>query len=66
MGREIGRRLDEQGAKGSDKEEAATRAEMVKIVDESLDELKQRMNNLLREHRRQSAASTSSKSSAEI
>ena len=66
MGREIGRRLDELSTKPSSKEETATRAEMSRIVEESLSELKQHMNNLLREHRRQSSASASSKSSAEF
>ncbi|KAH8892498.1 hypothetical protein GQ53DRAFT_746042 [Thozetella sp. PMI_491] len=66
MGRELGRRLDEMGTKSSSKEETATGAEMVRIVDQSLEELKQHMNNLLREHRRQSASSTSAQTSAEF
>src|SRR3569833_2661392 len=61
MGREIGRRLDEVETKSSDKTEAATKIEMAKVVEEGLAEMKQHMNNLLREHRRQSAASVASK-----
>jgi hypothetical protein len=74
MGREIGRRLDaaELGKRSAPSRSDAlisTRAvgnkdEVSRVVEEGLDELKQHMNNLLREHRRQSATSTSSKASA--
>ncbi|CAK7227740.1 hypothetical protein SBRCBS47491_006670 [Sporothrix bragantina] len=59
MGREIGRRLDEVEVRAKDegKPPAATKVEMAKVVEEGLTELKQHMNNLMREHRRQSAAS---------
>ena len=63
MGREIGRRLDEAGDKKDDKPPAATKTEVNKVVEEGLEEMKQHMNHLLREHRRQSAASTASKAS---
>ena len=64
MGREIGRRLDEAGTKKDNKPDTATKVEMAKVVEEGLEEMKQHMNHLLREHRRQSAASVSSKASA--
>ena len=57
MGREIGRRLDEAGNKKDEKPDAAAEAEMTKVVEEGIEEMKQHMNHLLREHRRQSAAS---------
>ncbi len=57
MGREIGRRLDEVGNSSQGKTEASTKVEMTKVVEEGLAEMKQHMNHLLREHRRQSAAS---------
>ncbi|KAL2018772.1 hypothetical protein VTK56DRAFT_400 [Thermocarpiscus australiensis] len=64
MGREIGRRLDEVAEKNAGKADAATKAEMTKIVDEGLAEMKQQMNDLLREHRRQSAATLASRESS--
>ncbi|CAK7270941.1 hypothetical protein SEPCBS119000_004346 [Sporothrix epigloea] len=62
MGREIGRRLDEVELRAKDdgKPAAATKAEMAKVVEEGLVELKQHMSNLMREHRRQSAATAAS------
>jgi DNA repair exonuclease SbcCD ATPase subunit len=57
MGREIGRRLDETAAKSHDRPASATREEMTKVVAESLDEMKVHINELVKEHRRQSAAS---------
>ncbi|CAK7567697.1 MAG: hypothetical protein SEPTF4163_005665 [Sporothrix epigloea] len=62
MGREIGRRLDEVELRAKDegKPAAATKAEMAKVVEEGLIELKQHMSNLMREHRRQSAATAAS------
>ncbi|KAK3944473.1 hypothetical protein QBC46DRAFT_440793 [Diplogelasinospora grovesii] len=66
MGREIGRRLDEVAAKNISKGDGdgGSKAEMSKVVEEGLAELKQHMNNLLREHRRQSVATTASKDTA--
>lgn len=68
MGREIGRRLDEVNAKHvtngktnhASKAEMthASKAEMTRIIDEGLDQMKQQMDNLLREHRRQSGATS--------
>ncbi|KAK4248567.1 hypothetical protein C7999DRAFT_13478 [Corynascus novoguineensis] len=61
MGREIGRRLDEVAEKNAGRSQAATKAEMTKVVEEGLSEMSQQMNSLLREHRRQSAATISSR-----
>lgn len=58
MGREIGRRLDETATKSANRSEspAAAREEMSKVVEEGLAEMKQHINHLVKEHRRQSAA----------
>jgi hypothetical protein len=56
MGREIGRRLDEIAAKSANRSESATKEEMTKVVEEGLNEMKQHINHLIKEHRRQSAA----------
>ncbi|KAB5585442.1 hypothetical protein GE09DRAFT_1197325 [Coniochaeta sp. 2T2.1] len=56
MGREIGRRLDEIAAKSAHRSESATKEEMTKVVEEGLNEMKQHINHMIKEHRRQSAA----------
>lgn len=56
MGREIGRRLDEIAAESPDRSESATKEGMTKVVEEGLNEMKQHINHLIKEHRRQSAA----------
>ena len=56
MGREIGRRLDEIAAKSADRSESATKEEMTRVVEEGLNEMKQHISHLIKEHRRQSAA----------
>ncbi|KAL2184785.1 hypothetical protein L209DRAFT_401114 [Thermothelomyces heterothallicus CBS 203.75] len=61
MGREIGRRLDEVAEKHAGSSEAVTKAEMIKVVEDGLSEMSQQMNDLLREHRRQSAATIASR-----
>ncbi|KAK3906447.1 hypothetical protein C8A05DRAFT_29651 [Staphylotrichum tortipilum] len=61
MGREIGRRLDEVAEENANNSEAVTKAEMTKVVEEGLSELSQQMNSLLREHRRQSAATVATR-----
>ncbi|KAM0276925.1 hypothetical protein ACHAQH_006256 [Verticillium albo-atrum] len=64
MGREIGRRLDEvkDTSKGAD--EAAAKEEIVRIVDEGLDQMKHQMSELVREHRRSSTASAASRANS--
>lgn len=64
MGRELGRRLDEVATNGErsigDPDEAD---EMRRVINEGLDELRNQMDHLLREHRRQSGASATSRAS---
>ncbi|KAK3303970.1 uncharacterized protein B0T15DRAFT_399316 [Chaetomium strumarium] len=64
MGREIGRRLDDVAERNVGKSEDVTKAEMTKVIEEGLSEMSQQMSNLLREHRRQSTASLSSRESS--
>ncbi|ETS79185.1 hypothetical protein PFICI_09038 [Pestalotiopsis fici W106-1] len=66
MGREIGRRIDEVNATvaaggviaPADTNEPATKNQMEKIVIEGLDQMRSRMTQLLKDHRRESAEST--------
>lgn len=67
MGRELGRKLEESGAKSShakgdthSKSETASRAELARIVEEGLEQMKVYMQQRLREHRRESTESTKS------
>lgn len=56
MGREIGRRLDEVAETSQTRTAASTRNEINKVVGEGLMEMKEHINHLMREYRRQSAA----------
>lgn len=56
MGREIGRRLDDVAETSQTKTATATRNEVNKVVGEGLMEMKEHINHLMREYRRQSAA----------
>lgn len=56
MGREIGRRLDDVAETSQTKTATATRNEINKVVGEGLMEMKEHINHLMREYRRQSAA----------
>lgn len=60
MGREIGRRLEEVNASATNKTDPATKAQVDAIIEDALEQMKNHMNQLLREHRRASAASTKS------
>jgi hypothetical protein len=60
MGREIGRRLDEVNSKGLEAGESVDRDETSHIIGDGLDQLRQQMAELVREHRRSSAVSTKS------
>ncbi|KAK3387444.1 hypothetical protein B0H63DRAFT_470028 [Podospora didyma] len=64
MGRELGRRLNEVVAENGNKEETPSKAEMIRVVQEGLAEMQQQMSNVLREHRRQSAATVASRESS--
>ncbi|KAK3344462.1 hypothetical protein B0T25DRAFT_463333 [Lasiosphaeria hispida] len=63
MGREIGRRLDEVASRNatSGKSDPTKKAEITKVIEDGLAEMKQQMDNVLREHRRQSSATTVSR-----
>ena len=64
MGRELGRRIDEVAEDSMGKPGGPTKADMAQIVEESLSEMNQQMNNILREHRHQSAATLASRESS--
>ncbi|GAP90118.1 putative chromosome segregation ATPase [Rosellinia necatrix] len=67
MGRELGRKLEESGSRsshskgeGHSKSETASRAELARIVEEGLEQMKVYMQQRLREHRRESTESEKS------
>ena len=61
MGRELGRKLEESGGKSThSKSETNSRAELARIVEESLEQMKLYMQQRLREHRRESNESEKS------
>ncbi|KAF6831697.1 hypothetical protein CPLU01_06612 [Colletotrichum plurivorum] len=64
MGREIGRRLDEVNTQATNVEPKDANDEVAKVIHEGLDQMREQMNEVLREHRRQSASSVTSKASA--
>jgi chromosome segregation ATPase len=64
MGREIGKRLEQVGQKAIEEPESASKDEVSRIIDEGLEQMKDQLNHVLREHRRQSAASASSQKTA--
>ncbi|KAI5926065.1 hypothetical protein F4810DRAFT_622330 [Camillea tinctor] len=55
MGRELARKLDESHGKTPAKSESSSRAELAKIVEESLEQIKVYMHQRLREHRQDSS-----------
>lgn len=60
MGRELGKRLEKVGVKGIEETEAPSKDEVSRVIDEGLEQMKEQLNHVLREHRRQSAQSHSS------
>lgn len=59
MGREIGRKLEQASSRDSGaKDLAAEKNQIARVVNDGLEELKQHMDELLRENSRQSVAST--------
>ncbi|KPA45266.1 transport protein uso1 [Fusarium langsethiae] len=66
MGREIGKRLDQQAASKRSVEDHDTpsKDEVARVIDEGLEQMKDQLNHVLREHRRQSAASVNTQKSA--
>jgi hypothetical protein len=62
MGREIGRKLDQANNKSNFAKDAlAEKAHVVQVVQDGLEELKQHMDRVLRENRRQSSSSSVSR-----
>jgi hypothetical protein len=66
MGREIGKRLEQQAAskRGVEDHDTPSKDEVARVIDEGLEQMKDQLNHVLREHRRQSAASVSTQKSA--
>ncbi|KEY66995.1 hypothetical protein S7711_05115 [Stachybotrys chartarum IBT 7711] len=60
MGRELGKRLEQAGRKGIEETESPSKDEVSRIIDEGLEQMKDQLNHVLREHRRASAASAQS------
>ncbi|KAG5928190.1 hypothetical protein E4U42_001130 [Claviceps africana] len=63
MGRELGKRLETVTVgvvKGIEESEPPSKDEVSRVIDEGLEQMKEQLNNVLREHRRQSAQSQSS------
>jgi hypothetical protein len=66
MGREIGRKLDEVNIKNaSGKDASADKEEVARVVQDGLEELKQHMDHILRENRRQSSSSSVSRNTVD-
>ncbi|CAH0059461.1 unnamed protein product [Clonostachys solani] len=57
MGREIGKRLEQVSQKGIEDTEPPSKDEVSRVIDEGLEQMKDQLNHVLREHRRQSAQS---------
>lgn len=64
MGREIGRRLEQVAHNGVEDSVSPSKDEVSRVIDEGLEQMKDQLNHVLREHRRQSAASASSQKTA--
>ncbi|KAJ3471224.1 hypothetical protein MRS44_001323 [Fusarium solani] len=65
MGREIGRRLEQQASRRNvDDHDSPSKDEVARVIDEGLEQMKDQLNHVLREHRRQSAASVNTQKSA--
>ncbi|RDW64883.1 hypothetical protein BP6252_10534 [Coleophoma cylindrospora] len=57
MGRELGRKLEQSSNKSMAKDSKAEKERVTRVVEDGLEDLKQHMDSVLREHRRQSASS---------
>ncbi|CZT06909.1 related to transport protein USO1 [Rhynchosporium agropyri] len=68
MGREIGRKLDEESSRNAsakDVDADTEREHISRVVQDGLEELKVHMDQILREHRRQSASSMTSRNTVD-
>ncbi|KAH6608012.1 chromosome segregation atpase family [Trichoderma cornu-damae] len=63
MGRELGKRLENVGRKSGDNagpSPSASKDEVSRVIDEGLEQMKEQLTHVLKEHRRQSQASAAS------
>ena len=61
MGRELGKRLETMDSRNiGDAEDAPTKDDVSRVIDQGLEQMKEQLNHMLREHRRQSSQSLSS------
>ncbi|KAG9257483.1 uncharacterized protein F5Z01DRAFT_671080 [Emericellopsis atlantica] len=63
MGREIGKRLEQVGHKGIEESDQPSKDDVSRVIDEGLEQMKDQLNHVLREHRRQSAQSAATSKS---
>lgn len=63
MGRELGKRIEQVGHKSIESDEHPSKDEVSRVIDEGLEQMKDQLNHVLREHRRQSAQSTATSKS---
>jgi DNA repair exonuclease SbcCD ATPase subunit len=60
MGRELGKRLENVSRHDLEAADAPSKDEVSRVIDEGLEQMKDQLNHVLREHRRQSAGSAAS------
>lgn len=60
MGRELGKRLENVGQQTIEAADAPSKDEVSRVIDEGLEQMKDQLNHVLREHRRHSAGSAAS------
>jgi hypothetical protein len=65
MGREIGRKLDQSSSTSATKDVGAEKEHVARVVQDGLEELKQHMDRILRENRRQSSSSSVSRNTVD-
>lgn len=65
MGREIGRKLDQATPKNGIKDASVEKEHVTRVIQDGLEELKQHMDQVLREIRRQSSSSTVSRNTVD-
>ncbi|KAI6781833.1 uncharacterized protein J7T54_004999 [Emericellopsis cladophorae] len=63
MGREIGKRLEQVGHRGIEESDQPSKDDVSRVIDEGLEQMKDQLNHVLREHRRQSAQSAATSKS---
>ena len=63
MGRELGRRLEQVTVEGHEDTTGPKRDEVSRVIDQGLEQMKDQLNHVLREHRRNSSQSAASQKS---